>query len=176
MFLLHFLDWPGGPKRQWFQWDPEEGQPHSLPGHKWAAARRLHAFGHQQPRETGRAGQQLQGSASAECTAVRKTIPLLLPYPCPQKQVQRGCWHVQSWTLAVSLALIYLCLSAFNECCMLSERDITVPPSNTVIWRHSNFGSASKHERWADGQSPHWILEGTVSYQAYLCILSSSFF
>lgn len=86
IFLLDFLDWPGGPKRHC---DPEEGQSYSLPRHKWAVARQLHALGHQEPRETGRAGQQRQTSTGVERTADGEAAPPLLPHPCPQKQVER---------------------------------------------------------------------------------------
>lgn len=101
VLLLNFLEWPGGPKRHRF-WDPEEGQSYSLPRHEWAVARRLHALGHQEPRKTGRAGQQPQGSTRAERTTNRETTPPLLPHPRPQKQVQRGRWHLQSCTPVVS--------------------------------------------------------------------------
>lgn len=122
MFLPHFLDWPRGPKRHRFHWDPEEGQSHSLPRRERAVTWRLHAFWHQQPRETRRASQQLQGSTSAERTTDDwKTTPPLFSHPCPQKQVQCRCSYAQSWTVVVSLSLFYLCFLLF--CYMLNQRD-----------------------------------------------------
>lgn len=86
-FLLHFPDSHQRPKRHWFHWDPEEGQSYPLPWHGQAVARQLHKFGHQKPRKTGRAGQQLQASTGAKCPTGRDTTPSLLPHPSPQKQV-----------------------------------------------------------------------------------------
>lgn len=88
--VTHFLDWHRGPKGDRLLWDLEEGQSYPLSRHKRAVARRLHALGHQEPRETGRAGQQLQGSTRADRTTGRETTPPLLTHPRPQKQVWRG--------------------------------------------------------------------------------------
>lgn len=97
-FLLHFSDRRQRPKRRWFHWDPKEGQSYPLSCHSQAVARQLHKFGHQKPRKTGRAGQQLQGSTGAECPTGGETTPPLLPHPSPQKQV----WKLRPATVVNS--------------------------------------------------------------------------
>lgn len=88
VFPLILPEWPQGPKRCSSDWDPEEGQSHSLPGNEWTVAGRLNALGHKEPRKPGRAGQQPQGSTRAEHTTDGETARSLLPHPCAQKQVE----------------------------------------------------------------------------------------